>query len=377
MPSIFWSKFKVLMVCILSFLVTASVGCDSSSSDSSNDELIARMKNATDRVIETTHVPGVVALVADHSRGIDWLYAAGLSDIPNKIPANESFTFRIGSNTKTFTVTVLLQLVAEGRLSLDDKLSRFLPGFPKADQITIAMLCNMTSGIFNYTEDIQFIQMATEDPERFWPPQELVDVAARNNSYFEPGTSWKYSNSNTIIVGMIVEKITGNSLESEIADRITGPLGLMNTGLLTSGVGLPGIHGRGYYAQEYEEGDDLTEYLDASTTWAAGSAYSAPRELQRYVEALVGGGLLSDEMQQIRFHEYMVQLTEKAAYGLGILKQGTFFGHNGSIPGFTSIMCHSVEKNCTVIIYFNCQLEEYSPDTLFLEFMNILYGNDY
>jgi D-alanyl-D-alanine carboxypeptidase len=95
--------------------------------------------------------------------------------------------------------------------------------------------------------------------------------------------------------------------------------------------------------------------------------------LQKYVEALVGGGLLPDDIQSVRFNEHIVHLDEKIAYGLGFLKRGTFYGHNGSLPGFTSSMYHSAEKNCTVIITFNSQLEEMIPDQLFARFMEILY----
>ena len=204
-----------------------------------------------------------------------------------------------------------------------------------------------------------------------------MNIGFSNAAYFAPGTGWTYSNTNTILLGMIIEKVTQNSLQEEIHKRIATPLGLKNTGLLTSGKELPGVHGRGYYEDEYVEGADYTEHYDISWGWAAGAAYSTPRELQRYVEAMVGGGLLPAEMQRIRFSEHVVQLDQNIAYGLGFLRRGTFYGHNGSLPGFTSSMYHSPEKNCTVIIYFNCQLATINPDVLFAQYMEILYGADY
>lgn len=376
MRGVFRNGFKLFVGVVLCLLFSASYGCDSSS-DSRHDDLVAQLKQAADRVVETTHVPGVVALVADHARGIDWLYATGVSDIPNNIPSNVFYTFRIGSNTKTFTVTVLLQLVAEGLVSLDDTLARFFPEFPGANRITVAMLCNMTSGIFNYTNADEFTQAMVNQPDKVWSPAELANIGFSHAAYFSPGTSWTYSNTNTILLGMIIEKVTRNSLQEEIRKRITAPLGLKNTGLLTSGRELPGVHGRGYYEDEYVEGADYTEHYDISWGWAAGSAYSTPRELQRYVEAMVGGGLLPAEMQRLRFSEHVVRLEETISYGLGFLRRGTFYGHNGSVPGFTSSMYHSPEKNCTVVIYFNSQLDEISPDVLFAKFMEILYGADF
>ncbi len=371
MPSFAMLRSTALSAPILILLFVSVLGCNGSG-DAHNEELIAQMREATDKIIETTHVPGIVALVADHARRINWVYAAGVSDIPNNGPANAAYTFRIGSNTKTFVVTVLLQLVAEGKVSLDDKLSNFFPEFPNANRITLAMLCNMTSGISNYTDDEYFLDRMVNQPKRVWNPLELVRIGQNKKFYFEPGAGWKYSNTNTILLGMIIEQITQNSLREEIEERIAAKLGLRQTGFLTSGTDLPGVHGRGYH-----EGSDVTEHFDISWGWAAGSAYSTPRELQRYVEALVGGGLLPDDMQTIRFSEHIVHLSETISYGLGFLRRGTFYGHNGGLPGFTSSMYHSPAKNCTVIIYFNSQLEEAIPDQLFARFMEILYEDDF
>lgn len=342
---------------------------------SDNQVLIEKMQAAADSIIENTHVPGLVALVVDHNKGIDWVYEAGLSNIPENLPMNREHTFRVGSNTKTFTITVLLKLVDEGKISLDDKLSKYFPEYPKADLISVEMLANMTSGIFNYT-DIEDFWIAVENNiTKVWEPKELVDYAFNQNFVFEPGTSWHYSNSNTILIGMIIEKVTGNSLESEINSKIIQPLQLTKTGFLTSGLDFPGPHARGYYHGEYEPGVDATVFNDISWGWAAGSAYSTPRELQKYVEKLVEGGLLSETLQQKRLND-LISVRVNASYGLGILKRGSFYGHNGALSGFTSSMYHSIERNATVIIYYNSFLAE-QPDILFLKIVDILYGEDF
>ncbi len=343
--------------------------------NSANTEVIAKLKAVSDSVLSDTslHIPGIVALVVDRNKGIDWIYKGGYSDIPNKLPMNENYTFRIGSNTKTMTGTVLLQLVDEKRLKLEDKLSKFFPTFPRADSITIRMLCNMTSGIFNYSEAEEFGDTLFNDPLHVWPPMNLVNIAFLHNFYFPVGTSFHYSNTNTIILGMIIEQITGRTLETEMNERLFQPLGFSGTGFITSGIQLPGTHGRGYYEGIYVEGRDLTEYYDISWGWAAGSAYSTPRELQKYVERMVDGGFLSDTLQHRRLTE-MIESPPKGGYGLCIVHRGTFFGHNGSCAGFTSSMYHSKDRNATIIIYFNAHLNAYSPDDLFLRYVNILYG---
>lgn len=368
-------KSQLSFISVLLLTVFSLISCKKEAIDDSNQVFIDQMKAVTDSIIQNTKVPGIVALVVDHEREIDWLYTAGYSDIPNKLPMDGSYTFRIGSNTKTMTGTVLLQLIGEGKLALSDKLSKFYPEYPKADSITIAMLLNMTSGISNYTDNETWQYELFTNPTKVWTPQESVDIGFSDDFYFSPGSGWFYSNTNTIILGMLIENLTGNSLKSEIENRIVKPLELKNTGFLTSGLQLPGLHGRGYYAGEYAEGEDYTEHFDISWGWAAGSAYSTPRELQKYVEALVKGSLLSDSLQQRRINE-MVDLAPGIGYGYQMLRRGSFYGHNGALPGFTSSMYHSNEKNCTVIIYFNCQLE-LAPDFLFARFMSILYNGDF
>jgi len=370
MKALFTKSIVVIFLSLTSF-----VSCSNDLAVNSGQSYTDRLKFVTDSIVANSQVPGIVALVVDHKKGVDWLYAAGRSDISQNLPANTDHNFRIGSNTKTFTGTVLLQLVDEGSLNLNDKLSVFFPAFLKADSITVAMLCNMTTGIFNYTDDEAFQNQVMSDPSKVWTPQELVNVGFSRSFYFEPGTDWKYSNTNTIILGMIIEQLTGHTLQYEINNRIIAPLMLSNTGFLTSGLDLPGTHGRGYYAGTYEENLDMTEFIDVSWVWSAGSGYSKPRELQKYAEALVGGGLLSDSLQQKRLND-MRFINPVISYGLCLAKRGTFYGHNGSLPGYTSSMYHSKDKDCTVIIYYNCELSVV-PDDLFFLYMKILYGDNY
>ncbi|MBU1368144.1 MAG: beta-lactamase family protein [Bacteroidetes bacterium] len=368
-------KLQLTILFVSLLLLGATTSCKKEESPDQHQPLIDQMKAVADSIVDNTHVPGIVALVVDHKRGIDWLYTTGVSDIPNQLPMDGSYTFRMGSNTKTMTGTVLLQLVEEGKIALNDKLSQYFPAYPKADSITIAMLCNMTSGVFNYSEDEAWLAELVSNPSKAWTVQETVDIGFSRDFYFSPGTGFHYSNTNTFLIGMLIEKLTGNSLKTEIENRIINPLQLSNTGFLTSGLDLPGTHGRGYYSGEYSENEDVTEHFDISWAWAAGSAYTTPRELQHYVETLVGGGFLSDTLQQQRLSDFHM-VSPTTGYGLCILKRGSFFGHNGGLPGFTSSMYHSNEKDCTVIIYFNSQLE-LIPDYLFLRFMNIMYGNDF
>ena len=372
--------FLCLLFLTLPFWFLSGCKKDTNSSDptNTNAELIGKLEAVSDSVLNAAnlHIPGMVALVVDKNKGIDWLYTGGISDIPNSIPVNADLTFRIGSNTKTMTGTVLLQLVDEGMLKLEDTLSKFFPSFPRADSITISMLCNMTSGYLNYSDVFVFVDSMIKNPTNVWQPMELLNYAfdQDTNFYFPVGTDFHYSNTNTIILGLLIEQLTGTSLKTQITNRIFAPLALQNTGFLTSGTEFPGPHGRGYYFQNYIPGDDYTSHFDMSWAWAAGSAYSTPRELQKYVEALVEGSYLTSGLQQRRLTE--MRDIGIGKYGLCLFQRGSFYGHNGGCPGFTSSMYHSLSRNCTIIIYFNCQLS-YIPDNLFLRYVDILYGKDF
>jgi D-alanyl-D-alanine carboxypeptidase len=369
-------KVPLLLLFILPFILLGACKKSSGPADD-NAQLISQLKAVSDSILgaDSLHVPGLVALVVDKNKGIDWVYTAGVSDIPNNLPMNAGYTFRIGSNTKTMTGTVLLQLVDEGKLKLEDTLSKFFPDFPRADSITIKMLCNMTSGYFNYSESPEFTDTLKANPSRVWTPMQLLHLSFIHGFYFLPGAGFHYSNTNTIILGLLIEQLTQSDLKTQITNRVIAPLGVQNTGFLTSGKELPGTHGRGYYEGPYVPGADFTEYYDISWGWAAGSGYSTPYELQKYVERVVEGGYLSDTLQQRR----LTDMIESAAggYGLCLLHRGTFYGHNGGIPGFTSSMYHSKARNCTIIIYFNCQVDKYPPDNLFLRYVNILYGKNF
>lgn len=364
---------KLLLLLFFAFFLLAA--CERDETINPNQDLIQQMKSVTDSMVRHAGVTGVVALVVDHKKGIDWLYTVGFSDRSGQSPMDGNHIFRIGSATKTMTGTVLLQLVDEGQLSLEDKLSDFFPEFPRSNEVTVAMLCNMTSGIFNYTDDDGWGYEFTVNPAREWTPRDLVEIGFSHGYDFDPGTDWHYSNTNTIILGMIIEKLTGNSLQDEVENRLLNPLKLNQTALLTGGTALPGHHCKGYvWDDDLDDYTDISNAFDVSWAWAAGSAYSTPRELQKYVQTLVEGGFLSKDLQQKRVTE-MRLLGPDIYYGYAMLKRGSFYGHNGALPGYTTSMYHSKVKKCTIIIYFNC-LTEIHPDALFYRFTNILIDEE-
>ena len=363
----------IIILIVLCLFAFTSLGDSLAGSSETGGKIEEELKFLMDSVIAETYVPGLVAGIWAPDKGISFIYAAGVSDLETNAPMDEDMIFRIGSNTKTFTITVLLQLVDEGLISLSDPLSKYLPDYPRADEVSIEMLTNMRSGIYNYSESEEFFSKMEDDPTLFWRPEELIAITVEHSYYFEPGTDFHYSNTNTIIVDEIIEMVTGNPLKDEIHKRILDPLDLKKTKYLTGGVEIPGYHPKAYYAGEYDpDFIECSEWLDCSWAGAAGSMISDIFELKTYAEALVDGYFLSDELQQYRLQGHEMKGSDKK-YGMGIFSYDNFYGHNGGYPGFTSLMMHSSKRNCTIIIWYNCQLDEANPTMLLPKVAKIIY----
>ena len=161
-------------------------------------------------------VPGIIAGAWVPGVG-NWINATGKNDLISGENVKEYDQVRIAEITKTFTATIILQLVDEGVLSLDDFLDQIIPtNIPDADKITIEHLCKMTSGLFNYSDDSAFIATLADDPVKKWDPQELINIAILHTPYNAPGLKWNYSNTNYIVLGLVIEQIIGISLEDLI-----------------------------------------------------------------------------------------------------------------------------------------------------------------
>ncbi|MEV7193741.1 serine hydrolase domain-containing protein [Streptomyces sp. NPDC093510] len=303
-----------------------------------------------DQAVEEGGVPGILTQIRDG--GGHWFGTAGVADTRTRRERGHEDRFRIGSITKTFTATVVLQLVAEDRLSLTDTVEQWLPGVVTGSvpggaadgkrhdgaTITVRQLLDHTSGIFSYTHD----QPALSSQESY-TPAELVAIAMSYPADFPAGTGWAYSNTNYILAGMIVERITGRTLAEEIADRIARPLRLTGTTLpLGADPALPEPHARHYTRLFSADPDapvhDVTE-LETTPYWAAGGMISTVDDLTRFFAALLGGQLLRPEQQREMLSVIPTDnWLPRAAYGLGVsrltLPSGTaVWGMGGALFG--------------------------------------------
>ncbi|MFD1147511.1 serine hydrolase domain-containing protein [Saccharothrix hoggarensis] len=264
---------------------------------------------------------------------------AGTARVDSPRPVPTDGRFRVGSITKTFVSTVVLQLAGEGRVELDAPVGRYLPGLlPHGDRITVRQVLQHTSGLYNYTAALPL------DPDDFegiryrtWAPAELVALATARPLDFEPGTSWRYSNTNYVVAGLLVEKVTGRPYGDAVHQRVIRPLGLSGTSVPGTRTAIPGPHAHGY-VRAAGQVVDITE-INPSIAYAAGEMISTTADLDRFADALLDGRLLRPEQRA----ELTSVLPHTAGYGLGIeateLPCGVkVWGHGGGIPGYSSVV---------------------------------------
>lgn len=268
----------------------------------------------------------------------EWAASAGVQELGSTVPVSASGRFRIGSVTKTFVATVVLQLVDEGRLALEDPISRHLPGVvPGGAAVTVRQILNHTSGIYDYAHEPEWStnRWRGEARWRTYRPRELLDVAFARPPYFPPGQGWHYSNTNYVVAGLLVEELTEKPYGDAVIERIIRPLRLNTTTVPGADPAVPGPHAHGY-ADVGGTLVDATE-MNPSLDWAAGEMISTASDLDRFLSALLGGELTS--AAALAAMRDTVETGQMFRYGLGLqqfeLPCGTtVLGHGGELLGF-------------------------------------------
>jgi D-alanyl-D-alanine carboxypeptidase len=310
-----------------------------------------KLQRGLDHVV-AAGVPGAVLLVREGRRTTR--YTSGDGRLKPTTPMRARDRFRVGSITKPFVATVVLQLVGEHKLALEDTVERWLPGLvPDGERISVRELLNHTSGLFAFGGDRDFVTRAFRDPLRVWTPREIVAIAAAHPPTFAPGTGWSYSDTNYFVLGMIVEAATGRSLAGELHRRIFAPLRLQATTLPT-GPGIAGRHAHGYFLRPLE---DVT-LGSPSVQWAAGALVSNADDLARFFRALLGGRLLRPDLLQLMTTTVAAPLLGPGnTYGLGLQKLpepcGALWGHTGGSPGYVADALNSKRGRRQVVVLVN------------------------
>ena len=324
--------------------------------------------------ITATGVPGVLAEVRTGTRQLRG--TSGVADLDSRKPVNDNGFFRIGSNTKTFISVVVLQLVAEHRLSLDDTVGRWLPGVVHGNgndggKITVRELLQHTSGLHNYTDDLQAQITSPEAYRKLefrqFSRQELLNIALAHRPDSAPGAAWNYSNTNYILLGMLIEKVTHDSWENQVIRRIILPLGLRHTYAPGTSTRLPRPHATGYLIFDKNTRIDTTA---ENMSWAdsAGALVSTAADLTRFWSAIGHGTLLRPAQTRQMRHTVPATGGDSASvpgsrYGLGIFNiplscGGGYWSHEGDVPGYNTIGAVSSDGRTTVVLSLNSNVDD-------------------
>jgi len=300
-----------------------------------------------DENIAELGAPGGILYVSDHEYG-EFYLSTGYSNNETQTPMNPTDRFRIASITKTFTAASLLLLAEDGFLSLDDPIDQYVPELeiPSDDIITIRHLLNHTSGIADYLDTSYVFNILFQDQTHIFKPEELVQIAltVSPDLLSDPGTEFYYSNTNYIILGMIIEKVTGLKYEDVIRTSLIEPLGLTNT-FVPNDENIPGSYAHGYIKYAGETAD--ATFVHPSFAWAAGCMISNAGDLGKWAKSLYGGEVLSKEsMAEMLMYVDDPENTDMK-YGLGVMydNQRNLIGHTGGIPGYVSAMYYNPENS--------------------------------
>jgi len=285
------------------------------------------------------------------------VFALGVADVKTRSPMRRDFHLRIGSVTKLFVGTLVLQLADDGKLSLDDPISKYVAGVPLGDKITLRQLGNHTSGLFNSIQNQDFQAAIRAEPARAWTSTEILTFAFAKPAYHAPGQKWRYSNTNIVLLGEVVEKVTGKPCAEAVRARVLVPLGLEHTGF-TPSASLPDPSPSGYrngrennwvgYGKTFY---DVTGY-SASWTGAAGNMYSTVDDLLKATKSLATGTLLTEKSRK-ELHAQVPTTGRDLQYGFCLGNYRGWLGHFGDVPGFSCFIGYLPTGDTTLVVLTN------------------------
>ena len=380
-------RLLVLVVTALAALLVSGCGGDGAGQEENSAEDIATTSEDTEQAtttgdtgqapedaltaaleksFEESGAPGVVAAV--QTPDYTWVETRGVADRTSEEPMTPDVYHRIGSVNKTFTGTLLLQAEAEGLLSLDDTIDRYVDGVPNGDKITLRQMADHTSGVADYSQTEQFDDELASDPYQVWEPEQLVQIGLKDSPLFDPGTEWQYSNTNYILLGLVLEQVTGETIGQLYRERIIEPLGLQGTSFPDlADSSLPDPHAQGYTLKGQSSGGEPLDTTDWNFSWAwtAGEMISTVEDLLAYGRALgTGEGLFSPEQQAERLDSFIRDLPPfnqpplngDAGYGIGLTYDRGWIGHGGEIDGYNTQLFYHPELDAVVAVAVNSDI---------------------
>lgn len=340
----------IVSLFMMIFTILHSNPCNSFS-----EKIDDRLKNTVQELINEHNIPGAIIGIWIPGKG-EWVSALGVADKKTKEKMTINDHVRIGSVTKTFTVTALLQLQDQGKLLLDDKIGKYIEHVPNGDEITLRQLANMTSGLPSYTENDAWVQEMFKDKNRVWTSKELLEAAFRLPILAKPGEKFHYCNTNLILLGLVIEKVSGMALGTYLEKNIFKPLKLTNTSFPINNQ-MPKPFAHGYSIQTLSGHEEDVTFLNPSWAFAAGAMISNLQDLKIWAEALGTGKLLSKKAFEERLQwDTMPPNTKEKKYGLGIGFDKGWLMHTGELPGYNSFVGYLPEKKAILVCLVNSDM---------------------
>ena len=316
---------------------------------SAADERAAALDKAIPSAMERASIPGAIVGIWQDDRE-PYVRAFGVRNTATRQPMATDLFMRIGSTSKTFTVTAVLMLADQGKLGLDDPIDRYVAGVPSGNQITLRQLAAMRSGLYDYGDDTN--PKLPEEPFRQWTPPELLETAFRHPLLFRPGSSFDYSNTNTVLLGLVVEKASGQSLASFIEQNILKPEG-MNRTVFPAAAEFPSPHAQGYFKLPDGKVVDATDW-NPSWGWASGNMISILDDMRVWARDFAMGKLISPAMKRERDRFLAAPPEgEGALYGLAIENQNGWIGHNGNMMSYMAYPYYLPPERITMVVLIN------------------------
>jgi len=333
---------RVLAVPLVAAIALGAAGGAASAAPSKGEA--ESLKSRAQGLVDAGY-PAALAAVTD-SKGESAGVAVGKGSLETGQAPPLDGEVRIGSNTKTFVAVVVMQMVQEGKVGLDEPIETYLPGLIKgegidASKITVRQLLQHTSGLPEYTDTVPGRSDIFQIKDHYAQPRDLLDTALSKPAAFEPGTQWAYTNTNYVVLGMLIERVSQRPVGEQIDQRIIKKLGLSHTYFPAPGDrSIKGTHPQGYHLSAEGKLEDITE-MDPAWGWAAGAMVSTPSELNTFFQAVFDGRLLTqtsiDEMK--KSVDASSRFGPGVVYGLGLIGTplscgGTSWGHGGTIHGY-------------------------------------------
>ena len=400
-------KLKVILAALLisGFPAVAVPAPPAPSPDGSTLKKIdkAALQAMVDKTARELMVPGALVLLRTPEG--DFTVSYGTTELGTDSPPTAGTHFRIASNTKTITAALIVLLAEEGKLKLDDPVSKYVANVPNGDKITITDLLDMRSGLYNYTAAPELSESMDKDPARAHTPADLLAIAFKRPPDFQPGAEYEYNNTNYALLGLIIEKAAAKPLAEVMRERLFGPLGMKETYLPASGditLPEPYAHGYGYgsvatvLTDDEPYPPDIVAAARAGTlnpadftgvnhsfAWAAGGAISTANDMATWIEALVSGKVLDAEYQRKWSGSFKPQDPDKPhgqEYGYGMVRlswgPNTIYFHGGETVGYNSKISYDPGNRTTLIIWttLSVSLDGQQPaNTLMVNVLDHIY----